>query len=328
MQAAMAASAMMAPTILLFCTLRPLLGCDCAKVAGREYASNPISRRGAGTVTPRTSGCTSTSITSPPPPGPRDRRAGPGRGRGDCARRAGVDGITAHLRGRSPSHAGRRRRAAGAGDADRVQSRDGRDQRDGRRSRERLRPYQVTLGAGAARGGDDRGRPRMSGRAGAASRAVVRRLAGAGVRVSVFVDPDPAAVEASRRRWARRRSSSIPGATRRRGRRIDRPRAGPRRRPGCWPRRRGSDHRPRSRGPRRSRPHVRNVGPVASIPEIEELNIGHSIVSRAVFVGLAAAVQEMRVAMRCRPFVTLYETEHSTHVARWRAALRGAGPCA
>ena len=42
---------------------------------------------------------------------------------------------------------------------------------------------------------------------------------------------------------------------------------------------------------------VRNVGPVAAIAEIEELNIGHSIVSRAVFVGLTAAVQEMRAAM-------------------------------
>jgi pyridoxine 5-phosphate synthase len=42
---------------------------------------------------------------------------------------------------------------------------------------------------------------------------------------------------------------------------------------------------------------VRNVGPVAAIPEIEELNIGHSIVSRAVLIGLAAAVREMRSAM-------------------------------
>jgi len=43
---------------------------------------------------------------------------------------------------------------------------------------------------------------------------------------------------------------------------------------------------------------VQNVGPVARIPEIEELNIGHSIVSRAVFIGLGAAVEEMREAMR------------------------------
>jgi pyridoxine 5-phosphate synthase len=36
-----------------------------------------------------------------------------------------------------------------------------------------------------------------------------------------------------------------------------------------------------------------NVVPVAAIPEIEELNIGHSIVSRAVMVGMGAAVAEM-----------------------------------
>jgi pyridoxine 5-phosphate synthase len=43
---------------------------------------------------------------------------------------------------------------------------------------------------------------------------------------------------------------------------------------------------------------VRNVGPVAAVPEIEELNIGHSIVSRAVFVGIETAVREMREAMQ------------------------------
>jgi pyridoxine 5-phosphate synthase len=42
---------------------------------------------------------------------------------------------------------------------------------------------------------------------------------------------------------------------------------------------------------------TRNVAPVAAIPEIEELNIGHSIVSRAVFVGMANAVREMRAVM-------------------------------
>ena len=42
---------------------------------------------------------------------------------------------------------------------------------------------------------------------------------------------------------------------------------------------------------------VGNVGPVAAIPECEELNIGHSIVSRAVFVGLEEAVREIRGAM-------------------------------
>ncbi|MBA3558210.1 MAG: pyridoxine 5'-phosphate synthase [Gemmatimonadaceae bacterium] len=42
---------------------------------------------------------------------------------------------------------------------------------------------------------------------------------------------------------------------------------------------------------------ITNVASVAEIAEIEELNIGHSIVSRAVFVGLSAAVREMRAAM-------------------------------
>lgn len=37
-----------------------------------------------------------------------------------------------------------------------------------------------------------------------------------------------------------------------------------------------------------------NVGPVAAIQGIEELNIGHSVVSRAVLTGLAEAVREMR----------------------------------
>ncbi|MGK7344922.1 MAG: pyridoxine 5'-phosphate synthase [Candidatus Nitrospinota bacterium M3_3B_026] len=36
-----------------------------------------------------------------------------------------------------------------------------------------------------------------------------------------------------------------------------------------------------------------NVGPIAAIPTIEELNIGHSIVARAVMVGIRGAVKEM-----------------------------------
>lgn len=41
----------------------------------------------------------------------------------------------------------------------------------------------------------------------------------------------------------------------------------------------------------------RNVAPVASIPEIEELNIGHNIIARAVLVGMERAVREMLLAM-------------------------------
>jgi pyridoxine 5-phosphate synthase len=42
---------------------------------------------------------------------------------------------------------------------------------------------------------------------------------------------------------------------------------------------------------------VRNVARVAAIREIEELNIGHSIVSRSIFIGLVGAVREIREAM-------------------------------
>ncbi|MEA3410324.1 MAG: pyridoxine 5'-phosphate synthase [Pseudomonadota bacterium] len=43
--------------------------------------------------------------------------------------------------------------------------------------------------------------------------------------------------------------------------------------------------------------HAGNVGPVAAIPQIEELNIGHAIVARALITGLGEAVREMRAAM-------------------------------
>ncbi|KAF7599529.1 MAG: pyridoxine 5'-phosphate synthase [Candidatus Dactylopiibacterium carminicum] len=41
-----------------------------------------------------------------------------------------------------------------------------------------------------------------------------------------------------------------------------------------------------------------NVQPVAALPEVRELHIGHAIVSRAVFVGLREAVSEMKRLMR------------------------------
>ena len=43
--------------------------------------------------------------------------------------------------------------------------------------------------------------------------------------------------------------------------------------------------------------NYRNVGPVARITAMAELNIGHAIVSRAVFVGLREAVREMKRVM-------------------------------
>lgn len=44
--------------------------------------------------------------------------------------------------------------------------------------------------------------------------------------------------------------------------------------------------------------NYRNVGPIAAIPHIEELNIGHSIIGRAALVGMEHAVKEMLEAIR------------------------------
>jgi pyridoxine 5-phosphate synthase len=44
--------------------------------------------------------------------------------------------------------------------------------------------------------------------------------------------------------------------------------------------------------------HLGNVAAVVRLPHMTELNIGHSIVARAIFVGLEAAVREMKQAMR------------------------------
>ena len=47
--------------------------------------------------------------------------------------------------------------------------------------------------------------------------------------------------------------------------------------------------------------NYRNVSDIAGIKEIEELNIGHSIISRAVLVGLEKAVREMKMLMLTPP---------------------------
>lgn len=42
-----------------------------------------------------------------------------------------------------------------------------------------------------------------------------------------------------------------------------------------------------------------NVAPIAQIPEIVELNIGHGIIARAVIAGIEQAVREMKELLRC-----------------------------
>jgi len=121
------------------------------------------------------------------------------------------------------------------------------------------------------------------------------RLAAAGIAVSVFLDPDPRQVEA----LARLRDGGAPIA----GFEIN---------TDAYTRA-GKDGAARELHAIREAArlgsaeglHVyaghgltaMNVGPVAAVPEMEELNIGHAIVSRAVLVGMAAAVEEMLAAM-------------------------------
>ncbi len=114
-------------------------------------------------------------------------------------------------------------------------------------------------------------------------------LSDAGIRVSLFIDPTRAAVEQSKK-------LGVPAIELHTGSYSHRPDAEE-----TIDALRDSARRGADLGLAVHAGHglnVRNVGRVAAIPEIEELNIGHSIVSRSVFVGLDRAVKEMRDAMR------------------------------
>jgi pyridoxine 5-phosphate synthase len=116
------------------------------------------------------------------------------------------------------------------------------------------------------------------------------RLAAAGIRVSLFIDPDPVQIEASRRAGApvielhTGAYAEAQGAER--AREFDRLQSGAR--------------LAASLGLTVNAGHglhYHNVGPVAALPEIVELNIGHAIIARAVFDGLARAVRDMKDLM-------------------------------
>lgn len=116
----------------------------------------------------------------------------------------------------------------------------------------------------------------------------ISALRGAGIRTSLFIDPSPRAVEQS----AKLGAEAIELHT---GEYAHHPAD-----PAMIRALQGASVTGISAGLAVHAGHgltVRNVGPVAAIREIEELNIGHSIVSRAVFVGLVEAVREVRRAM-------------------------------
>jgi pyridoxine 5-phosphate synthase len=117
----------------------------------------------------------------------------------------------------------------------------------------------------------------------------VEALADAGIRVSLFIDPTRVAVEQSEK-------LGVPAIELHTGSYAHHPGS-----EGPLEALRDSARRAADLGLAVHAGHglnLRNVAAVAAIPEIEELNIGHSIVSRAVFVGLDRAVREMGEAMR------------------------------
>lgn len=122
-------------------------------------------------------------------------------------------------------------------------------------------------------------------------RDAIRRLQGAGTRVSLFIDPDPEAIDRS----AGAGADAIELHTGEYANARD-PRAADRE----VERLAAAARAAAEAGLAVHAGHgltYENVAPVAAIPEVEELNIGHSIVSRSVLVGIERAVREMREAI-------------------------------
>ena len=121
--------------------------------------------------------------------------------------------------------------------------------------------------------------------------ALVRRLQAAGIPVSLFVDPEPGQLEASRAsdaRWVELHTGAYAEASW-----AGQPRELARLTEGtalaC------------QLGLRVNAGHgltYQNVEPVAAIEGIEELNIGHTIVARALAVGLQEAVRQMKTLVQ------------------------------
>jgi pyridoxine 5-phosphate synthase len=200
--------------------------------------------------------------------------------------RAGADGITAHLREdrRHIQDDDIERLARGVGT---VLNLEMACTDEMLRIAERLRPHQVTLVPErreeiTTEGGLDVSRERgrlMDGLA---------RLAAAGIRTSLFIAPDHDAVERSRELGAT--AVELHTGQYAHGSRDPRTIAALREAASLGARIGLAVHAGHGLT-------VGNVGPVAAIPEVEELNIGHSIVSRSIFIGIEEAVRELRRTM-------------------------------
>jgi pyridoxine 5-phosphate synthase len=201
-----------------------------------------------------------------------------------AAERAGADGITVHLR-EDRRHIQDADVTALARSVRTVLNLELGAHAEIVRRAARLKPFQATL--------VPEKRQEITTEGGLALRKGDRRLAGAiaklrdaGIRVSLFIDPSLTTIDTAR-------ALGVPAIEIHTGRYAH-----------TW--RRGDTA---LKELRRAATHAKQIGlavhaghgltyqnvqPVAAIPEIEELNIGHSIVSNAVFWGLEEAVRRMR----------------------------------
>jgi pyridoxine 5-phosphate synthase len=151
----------------------------------------------------------------------------------------------------------------------------------------RIRPDQVTLVPERREELTTEGGLDVAGQVDRVGEAA-RRIAGAGIEVSLFIDPDPRQFDASI-------AMKVAAVELHTGRYADAP-EGPARQAELEALRQAGASIVAG-GLELHAGHglnYRNVGPIARIDHMAELNIGHSIVSRAVFIGLGPAVREMK----------------------------------
>lgn len=130
----------------------------------------------------------------------------------------------------------------------------------------------------------------VAGRFGRVKQAC-RDLGAAGIRVSLFIDADRKQIDAAA-------AAGAPVVELHTGKYAEA--RGPKQRGRALERIRAAAEYAASRGLGVNAGHglnYDNVRPVAAIPQIRELNIGHAIVARSVFVGIAQAVREMKALM-------------------------------
>jgi pyridoxine 5-phosphate synthase len=122
-------------------------------------------------------------------------------------------------------------------------------------------------------------------------RNVCDRLATAGIRVSLFIEPDPRQIEAAAH-------IGVPVIELHTGTYADAPAGATQARE--FTRLEVAAEQAHALGLRVHAGHglnYHNVTRIAAVPLIQELNIGHSIIARALFRGLAEAVKEMKYLM-------------------------------